>query len=785
MLYQGKQVEYDVNTRVVDLSGDVQVDYGALTLTAGKVRFFTDRRYLEASEEPVLVEKEGGEERKVVGSGMDYNLNSREGTIAGGRTRAEDGFIYADRLRKIGEDQFLARNGSYTTCDNIEHGEEPHYHFTSKRMRIYLKDKVVAKPVTLYIRDIPVFALPFYVFSIRKGRQSGFLTPDFDFGLGGSTGRFFRNLGYYWAASQYYDLTVSTQYTEADSRFVGTVQGRYAKRYLMDGNLSFSRTLGRSSQYELNGAHNMTLGNWRLSGVAEFRSASFRQQQPLTDNVNYRLDRELRSNLSLSRRFSAANLTVTASQYKDLAVQPGDGVDDVIRREQLPNYSFSLNSFNLGRRPDAQGEGGVRPWLSSTRVSFSSSGGTTYEERETTTYVNADTVAGTPADTLYGTTSDRSSRATHRLTVTDSRKLLGAFDFIPSVTLTEYWVDREFSAADTTRGFRRAAVWSAGLGTGTTLYGTFPGLGPVEGLRHVFQPSVSLNFQPEFRGLSYRDTLFTRTSSGTDTSLVRRNRFPGVGATKQEYLRFSVRNALKAKVRGGETVRRLDLLNWDLSSSYNLLAAEQGTRAWSAVTSNLDLTRILGVDVSFHSTHDPYHGLAMDNFQTTAGFGLGGVLPGQDSGEPVAVTEQDRGVNWDRLGANLAPSALNQVGSQPAGSEALSWNARFGLSYTGSRDFAGIMSTATTLRSSASVQITRNWGVSYDNTWDLTEGRITQETVSLRRDLHCWEAMFTRTRLFDENAFYFRINVKSMPDIKYEQGQRSDTGFGALGSLLP
>ena len=215
VVYEAETVDYTVSDRVVDLLGETTLDYGALTLTCGKVRFYAERRYLDAEDHPVLVERTGSGQREVVGRHMDYNLDSREGTIADGRTKAEDGFIYADKLRQIGEGQFLARTGNFTTCDLAEKGEKPHFHFTSKRMRIYMNDKVVAKPVTLYIRDIPIFAIPFYVFSIRRGRQSGFLTPDFDFGLGSGTGHFFRNLGYYWAASDYYDFTLRADYQDS------------------------------------------------------------------------------------------------------------------------------------------------------------------------------------------------------------------------------------------------------------------------------------------------------------------------------------------------------------------------------------------------------------------------------------------------------------------------------------------------------------------------------------------------------------------------------------------
>ena len=48
---------------------------------------------------------------------MNYNLESREGSINYGRTRAEDGFIYSDRLRQTGHGEFISRQGSFTTCD--------------------------------------------------------------------------------------------------------------------------------------------------------------------------------------------------------------------------------------------------------------------------------------------------------------------------------------------------------------------------------------------------------------------------------------------------------------------------------------------------------------------------------------------------------------------------------------------------------------------------------------------------------------------------------------------
>ncbi len=777
VLYESDTILYSMSTRIVDLAGDAKLEYGDLTLTAGKVKFYTERKYLEAEEKPVLVQGGGaGGEQRVVGAHMDYGLRSKEGTIAGGRTKAQDGFIYSDALRKISDDQFLAREGSYTTCDNIEHDTEPHYHFTSKKMRIYLKDKVIAKPVVLYIRDIPIFALPFYVFSINRGRQSGFLTPDLDFGLTGSSGRFFRNLGYYWAASPYFDLTVSSEYAEASKRFVGRGKVQYAKRYLMSGYVDAARTIGSTTKgYDITGSHQMSLGDWRMTGRAEFRNSTFRRNEPLGTDFGTRFDRLLKSDLSVSRNFSAGSLFLTASRQVDLAPETTPGTSTPVVQELLPSYSLSLKQITLGRKADAKGEGARLPALANLRIGFSSRGSSSFTRTQTTYSTAADTLAGTPADTVTSTSSERQTSATHTFTVSDSRRVLNALNLQPSLSLNDYWVDREFSAADTVKGFHQAAVWSASLGTGTSLYGTFPGIGPVTALRHTFEPSASFTYHPAFAGLSY-----------IDTSGVKRNRYPGISSFESRQVNLGLRNALEIKVRSGEGTRKLRLLDWSLNSGYDFTAHKRGELGWSPVNSTFNLPRILGVDLNFNSTHDPYHQFRFTNFQTTAIFGFRGALPGQESGETVGQPRPpgEEPTDWDRLGGDLAGGWGQPVGSENAEAKALDWNAGFSVSYSGSRQIDRVQ-TQTRVNSQGSVQITKNWSVSYTNSWDVDAGKLTTESLSLHRDLHCWEASFTRSRAGSINSFFFRINVKSLPDIKYEQGQNPGTGLDTLTRFLP
>ena len=79
-------------------------------------------------------------------------------------------------------------------------------------MKMIENDKLIARPVVFHVEQIPILALPFYIFPLKKGRHSGFLP--FSFGKFEKGERFVRNVGYYWAASEYFDLMSAMDYFE-------------------------------------------------------------------------------------------------------------------------------------------------------------------------------------------------------------------------------------------------------------------------------------------------------------------------------------------------------------------------------------------------------------------------------------------------------------------------------------------------------------------------------------------------------------------------------------------
>ena len=54
---------------------------------------------------------------------------------------------------------------------------------------------------------------------------------------------------------------------------------------------------------------------------------------------------------------------------------------------------------------------------------------------------------------------------------------------------------------------------------------------------------------------------------------------------------------------------------------------------------------------------------------------------------------------------------------------------------------------------------------------DRGEDRITGQSYSFYRDLHGWEARFRWTPSGVRNGYFFKINIKELPQVKFERRQ--------------
>src|SRR5690606_38778124 len=140
-------------------------------------------------------------------------------------------------LDSVRDGELFASSTIFTSCD-LDH---PHSYFKADRIKILADRIMVTGPVKLYFDDVPVLYLPFFVQNLGSGRASGLLTPVFSVNdiIRNSSGynRRVANLGYYWAMSDYSDMTIAADwYSNQFVALEGRLGYRWAQRFL-SGNL--------------------------------------------------------------------------------------------------------------------------------------------------------------------------------------------------------------------------------------------------------------------------------------------------------------------------------------------------------------------------------------------------------------------------------------------------------------------------------------------------------------------------------------------------------------------
>ena len=94
------------------------------------------------------------------------------------------------------------------------------------------------------------------------------------------------------------------------------------------------------------------------------------------------------------------------------------------------------------------------------------------------------------------------------------------------------------------------------------------------------------------------------------------------------------------------------------------------------------------------------------------------------------------------------------------------WSVSFNLNYTYNRRRDPADRHRFGLSSNASLQLTKNWKISWNAIFDVKNRKIASQNFSIYRDLHCWEMSFNWQP--EIGYYFFQINVKAsaLQDIK-------------------
>lgn len=802
--YSAEHIYYSIKTENTLLRNKAKIHYGDTDLISGQIGVYWRENLLQAKS---LVDTLGAEDTPILrqagqedfrGKTMTYDLQTQRGRVNAGRTETDEGNYYGEKVTRVDEETFLMEEGYYTTCDLEEH---PHFYFYSNQMKLITDRMIIARPVVLYIADIPLLALPFAVFPQKQDRTSGFILPSYDY-RPSNGGRALKGFGYYWAINNYSDFKLTGDFYDQYEEFKFNGMLRYKKRYAFNGYVSGSMASNRTSlgeptswKWKLNFKHDQTVNpsltiraNGNLTGDANFdRTYSHSQEQ--------RLNTKLRSSLNINKNFESikSNLSAGGTYSEDLQVARRVEAAPEAANISLsgPTLTAPSISFNKTIESLIENRAGEARWYHNIKWSYSNRLNNSTQWKYLSK-INPDTSA---VDSLIWEEDVQSTRSwTHNARLTTNTSLFEVMKLNGSLNYSDAWgfsfnepvldgsgrarLDPSGALMTVERnGFIRRGVFDLRAGINTKLYGIFPfRIGALRAVRHTLTPTVSLTYKPDFS-----ETFWGYTEKLTDESdsLWLFDRFVGsdLGATPTRdalNMSYSLNNVFDYKLFQDNKETKGQFFTWDLSGTYDfrkdsIRASDISNRFKVKFGRNFQLSpnmtfEIYERDSSGTRKINQYRSPRLTQANVSFSFKLDG---GPAGGLRKSYEPEYSDIQSDSLSVN---EVLTERPAQ-AGTRSAVWSANFSLSYSfyQSNPLEDARQTFN-LNTSFKFRLSNKWSITYNPSFNLLEQKIVSGRIGLTRDLHCWTLNMSYTPLYRWSGIYISIQPKAsqLQDLKVE-----------------
>jgi hypothetical protein len=479
-----------------------------------------------------------------------FDLNEERGTALDATTSysamGSQWIVHGD-LTSVDDTATWGSRLSFTSCDH----EEPHYHFESNNVKI-VGNLLVARPAKLYFADVPVAWLPFIVNNISPDRSSGLLTPTFSINdivrTSQSYSRRVSNIGFYWAGSDYHDLTVFMDWWSGEHvALTGSTRFAWAKQFL-NGQMNWREFWreGGDRQRAFDGS-----ANWEASERTKVRfRARYTSSSQMVRQTSFNpmeAVQTIDSEGGLSHRFDFGNLTLSANRKQYLS-------DDRVEMT-APNLSFSLSPITFLRAAPSQARFYNNiTWSGSARMRRSTSDrpeqadtavfkASLADQRNTDAQFSSSLTMGNLSlggsfnfkekmilDVPVGTSQgglleppqpfrdEATADATWSASLGYQQRLIGSTTLTPSLSISGQMKrsDTDPLAEDFVSAPTRMSL---GVSLKTDLYGFFPGFGPFEALRHKISPGFDYSYSPEVTPTELQQDVFLASEIGAQRTL--------------------------------------------------------------------------------------------------------------------------------------------------------------------------------------------------------------------------------------------------------------------------
>ena len=736
-----------------------------------------------------------------------FNFKTKKALIWNSRSDQGEFKIKAAVTKKENDSVYFLKGARFTTSKDVDN---PEYYFQTNKVKFIPGKKVVTGLTNMVIANVPTpIALPFAFFPMSKETSiSGLILPSYN--DSNNRGFSLQNLGYYFALSDNYDLTVLGDYYTNGSyglRF----ESSYAKKYNFSGNINvrFENLITsergypdyvKQNIYNIQWSHakdSKASPNSSFSASVNLGSSKYFKQSINQINVGSNLNNTLSSSISYSKTFTTVpqvrmSLTATHSQNT--------------QTEEI-NMTLPTLQVSVDRIYPFVGKDGVKKgFFKNINLQYNLNG--------RNSIVTTDSLFFKPQ--MF---RDAKVGFQHSIPLSTNFKIFKYFSASTAMNYEEIWytktiersynVDQSKVVDKTINGFDAFRTYSFSSSLGTTIYGTF-NFGndkKIKSIRHVMRPSVSYGYTPSFE--KYYDT-YAADASGTmikQYSRFENGIFGAPGLSNANTLGFDLSNTFEAKVTDRDSTKaepkKIMLLNnLNLSTSYNLDADGVTSLAFAPVRvsggTNLFNNKM---NVNFGATLDPY---AIDNtgnrinifninnggslFRMTSSnmtlnYSISSQGKEKKNQEKNKQSQRNGGREDDLFGTNtdLGDSRKSQFDDEEEdeGEDKISeffnsklpWDMTFAYSLTYGNNNRENEIVGNSIMISANADITPKWKAGISTGYDFVQKGVTFTQLRFERDLLSWRMDFNWSPFGTNANWGFFIGIKSgvLSDIKWDK----------------
>lgn len=836
-------IVYDAKSKLAHLYGSSEVKYENMDLLSDKIRMSMDSSLVHATGtkdtagvlkgKPVFTMGQD----KYESDTMAFNFKTKKGLINNVYTAQQDGFLTSAKSKRSNTGDMFLQHGRYTTCD------EPHpdFYLALSRAKVRPGKDVIFGPAYLVVADVPLpFAIPYGFFPFTKSYSSGFIMPTY--GDESDRGFYLRDGGYYFAINDKMDLKLLGEIYTKGSWGISAASN-YRKRYRYSGSFYFSYQDTRSGDENMPDYSKTTSFKIQWSHRQDSKANPF---SSLSASVNFATSSYERNNLtSMYNPQSLTQTTRTSSvswgtQFSSIGLSLSStmnlsqNMSDSTIAMTMPDLNISLSRFYPFKRKKAVGK---ERWYEKISMSYTGQLSNSISTKE---------------DKLMHSSliKDWRNGMNHRIPISGNFTLFKYINVNPSFNFTDRMYSNKVNlswntatqkeVADTTYGFHNVYNWDLSIGASTKLYGFWVPMkslnkalfnGKMVAIRHVFTPTVSFSYAPDFGSsrYGYYET-YQKTDGQGNVSVVQYSPYstglygvPGIGKTGS--ISMSVSNNIEAKLRsdkdstGFKKISIIDELGANMS--YNMAAQ---TRPWSDLNTTLRLkwwkhytfnmaatfaTYAYELDANgnpYVGTHTEYSKGRFGRFQGMSqnlSFTFDNTIltklhdlfhpedkedKKKDNDKKTTTDDSDTGVesNVDETmmkgqhGASKKNAGKAETDADGFMKFSIPWSLSVGYGIVMRENTQGTFNTNTmrypykftqTLNFSGNIRISDGWNISFSSGYDFENHDMSMTTASLQRDLHCFNMSCSVVlRPYTSYNFSFRCNAATLTDaLKYDK----------------